>query len=116
MIRFLLQPEERITLELQAKKPGDKITTIPVELCVDFKQALGPQEPAYARLLFDAWRVIQTRFARADIIEEEWRIIAPFQANPGPVHPYARGTWGPPQALAMTDWYSPPGQPGTTEA
>ena len=75
-----------------------------------------PQEPAYARLLLDALEGDQTRFARADIIEEEWRVIAPFQANPGPVHPYARGTWGPPQALAMTDWYNPSGQPGTAEA
>jgi glucose-6-phosphate 1-dehydrogenase len=116
VIRFLLQPEERITVELQAKKPGDKITTMPVELCVDLQHALGPQEPAYARLLVDALEGDQTRFARADIIEEEWRIIAPFQADPGPVHPYARGTWGPPQALAMTDWYNPPGQPGATEA
>ena len=115
VIRFLLQPEERITVTLQAKKPGDKITTMPVELFVDLQQALGPQEPAYARLLLDALEGDQTRFARADIIEEEWRIIAPFQADPGPVHPYARGTWGPPQALAMTDWYDPPGEPGTTE-
>jgi len=115
VIRFLLQPEERITIELQAKKPGDKIIAIPVELCVDLEEVLGPQEPAYARLLFDALEGDATRFARADIIEEEWRIVAPFQANPGPVHPYDRGTWGPAAALAMTDWYDPPGRPGTDE-
>ena len=116
VIRFMLQPEEQISIELQAKKPGDQITTMPVELFVDLQRALGPQEPAYARLLLDALEGDQTRFARADIIEEEWRVIAPFQADPGLVHPYARGTWGPPQALAMTDWYNPSGQPGTAEA
>jgi glucose-6-phosphate 1-dehydrogenase len=116
VIRFLLQPEERITMVMQAKKPGDEITTMPVELFVDLQQALGPQEPAYARLLFDALEGDPTRFARADSIDEEWRIIAPFQADPGPVHPYDRDTWGPPQALAMTDWYNPPGRSGTAEA
>jgi glucose-6-phosphate 1-dehydrogenase len=116
VIRFLLQPEERITIELQAKKPGDKIITIPVELCVDLERVLGPQEPAYARLLFDALEGDATRFARADIIEEEWRVIAPFQASPGPVYQYDRGTWGPPEALTMTDWYDPPGETGTAEA
>jgi glucose-6-phosphate 1-dehydrogenase len=115
VIRFLLQPEERMTIELQAKKPGDKIITIPVELCVDLERVLGPQEPAYARLLFDALEGDATRFARADIIEEEWRIVAPFQADPGPVYPYDRGTWGPPKALAMTNWYDPPARPGTDE-
>jgi glucose-6-phosphate 1-dehydrogenase len=115
VIRFLLQPEERISIEMQAKKPGDKIVAIPVELFVDLERVLGPQEPAYARLLFDALEGDATRFARADIIEEEWRIIAPFQANPGPIHPYDRGTWGPPEALSMTNWYNPPGRPGTDE-
>jgi glucose-6-phosphate 1-dehydrogenase len=115
MIRFLLQPEERITVVMQAKKPGDKITTMPVELCVDLERVLGPQEPAYARLLFDALEGDATRFARADMIEEEWRIIAPFQADPGPVYAYDRDTWGPPEALSMTTWYDPPVRPGTDE-
>ena len=49
------------------------------------------------------------RFAREDVVEQTWRIVQPALDEPGPVHPYARGSWGPPEADALVPdgWYPP---------
>ena len=36
-----------------------------------------------------------SRFTRQDGVEEQWRIMQPLLDAPPPVHPYAKGTWGP---------------------
>ena len=51
----------------------------------------------YARL-DDALAGLPRRFARQDVVEQTWRIIQPALDNPGPVHPYFRGSWGPSEA------------------
>ena len=35
------------------------------------------------------------RFTRQDGVEETWRIMQPLLDSPPPVHPYAKGSWGP---------------------
>lgn len=37
----------------------------------------------------------RARFAREDGVEAAWRIVDPVLDRSGPVHEYARGTWGP---------------------
>ena len=112
----MLQPEEHISIELQAKKPGDQITTMPVELFVDLQRALGPQEPAYARLLLDALEVTKL-VSRAPTSSRKSGASShlPGQSR---THASVRAAHQgpPPGALAMTDWYNPSGQPGTPEA
>jgi glucose-6-phosphate 1-dehydrogenase len=34
-------------------------------------------------------------FLRDDAVERSWEIVGPVLDAPGPVHPYAGGTWGP---------------------
>ena len=50
-------------------------------------------------------------FTRQDAIEETWRIVQPLLDDPGPVHPYEPGTWGPPEAEELTrgigQWHEP---------
>jgi glucose-6-phosphate 1-dehydrogenase len=111
LIRFRLGSNDGVTLTVQAKSPGEKIDSQPVDLSVDFAAALGERKDAYERLLGDAIAGNPRRFARQDIVEEAWRIFEPVLDTPGPVHLYERGSWGPPQANALlrqgTYWHDP---------
>jgi glucose-6-phosphate 1-dehydrogenase len=111
LIRFRLGSNDGVTLTVQAKTPGDQIDSQPVDLSVDFAAALGERKDAYERLLGDAIAGNPRRFARQDIVEEAWRIVEPVVEQPGAVHTYERGSWGPPQANALlqqgTYWHDP---------
>jgi glucose-6-phosphate 1-dehydrogenase len=51
-----------------------------------------------------------TRFTRQDGVEEAWRIMQPLLDEPTPVHPYAAGSWGPPEADGLVrgyGWHGP---------
>jgi glucose-6-phosphate 1-dehydrogenase len=45
------------------------------------------------------------RFTRQDSVEQTWRIFEPLLKDPPPVHPYAQGTWGPPEADKLVAHY-----------
>ncbi len=98
LLRFVFQPRDLVVLSVQGKRPGEQIVTVPVDLAVDLGSTLGTQEPAYARLLADALAGNPSRFADEATVEEEWRIVADLITDPPPVRPYARGSWGPPEA------------------
>ncbi|MGH9045878.1 MAG: glucose-6-phosphate dehydrogenase, partial [Acidimicrobiales bacterium] len=52
----------------------------------------------YTRLLFDAMNGDPTLFIRTDEVEQAWRIVDPYLeawAEPGGLHFYNAGTWGP---------------------
>ena len=49
-------------------------------------------------LLHAAMRGDSARFKRQDSVEETWRVLQPLLDSPPPVHPYAKGSWGPPAA------------------
>ena len=52
-----------------------------------------------------------TRFTRQDGVEQTWRVLQPLLDSPNPVHPYAKGSWGPPEADALVaqhgGWHGP---------
>jgi glucose-6-phosphate 1-dehydrogenase len=110
-LRFLLGKDDGIFLEVQAKVPGDELVTQPVNLAVRHQDVFGARAEAYQRLLEDATEGDHRRFGRADAIEEQWRIVDPVVADPPPVKLYDKGTWGPPEADALTDdidgWHLP---------
>ena len=98
-LRFRMKPDDCITLEMQAKKPGDALVSHSVPLqVVNAEQASGGHE-AYERLLDDALNGDARLFARQDGVEQAWRIVEPVLENHRPVLPYATGTWGPDHAL-----------------
>ncbi len=110
LVRFRLGTKDGVSLWVQAKSPGRLDQTHPVELAVDFAQALGARQEAYERLLADAIDGDQHRFAREDMVEEAWRIIEPVLEHPGPVYPYPQGSWGPPEADPVVEdraWHTP---------
>jgi glucose-6-phosphate 1-dehydrogenase len=84
---------------VEIKQPGDQLISRPVELDYDYDQQRdGPLEEAYARLLEDALEGEQRLFARADGVQQAWRVVQPILDDPPPVLEYEPGTWGPPQA------------------
>ncbi len=100
LLRFRLQPDAGITLDVLAKEPG-RDTTRRVPLHVDFTKALGPMEAAYQRILTDAVSGDPRRFVRFDLAEESWRIVQPLLDRTAPPLPYEKGTWGPEAAALL---------------
>jgi len=52
-------------------------------------------------------------FARQDTVEDGWKIVAPVLGDATPIHPYARGSWGPKEADRLLPgrdaWHGPAG-------
>ena len=94
-----MKPDDRITLEMQAKKHGDALLSRSVPLqVVNTDEASGGHE-AYERLLDDALSGDARLFARQDGVEAAWTIVQPILEDHQPVQPYEKGTWGPPNAF-----------------
>jgi glucose-6-phosphate 1-dehydrogenase len=94
-LRFRVKPDERITMTMQAKRPGPALLSQTVPL-----QLLPSPEPAgstdaYERLLEDAIVGDQRLFARQDGVEAAWRIVEPVLTGVSPAVRYPRGSWGP---------------------
>ena len=98
LIRLRLGKRDGVTFTLQAKTPGPALDSEDVDVSVDFGAALGERSEAYERLIDDAMAGNPRRFARQDIVEQTWRIVQTALDDPGPVHPYQRGSWGPTEA------------------
>lgn len=111
LVRFRLGKRDGVTFALQAKTPGPHLDSQEVDISVDFAAALGERSEAYERLLGDAIAGSPRRFARQDVVEQTWRIVQPIIDQPGPVHPYFRGSWGPSEAERLLGdgdhWYAP---------
>lgn len=104
-----------VTLTVQVKQPGRAILTRPVDVRVDFQEALGSWQQPYERLLDDALDGDARRFAREDMVEQAWRLVTPALQAHAPVCSNAPSSWGPAEAdqiLGGTRWHHPsPGKP-----
>jgi glucose-6-phosphate 1-dehydrogenase len=98
-VRFRLSPNFVISVGATIKAPGEALSAEAVELEVTRDQA-GDLMP-YEELLGDAMRGDPVRFAREDYVEEAWRIVDPAIKAATPIHEYAPGSWGPPEAAAL---------------
>ena len=105
---FRISPDEGIDLTVQVKKPGEEIVSAPVVLDFSYDEGRDAvEETAYERLLDEALEGDQTLFARADAIEEAWRVVMPALERPPRVEAYESGAWGPAGAEDVTDWHNP---------
>jgi glucose-6-phosphate 1-dehydrogenase len=108
-LRFRLSPGFAIALGALIKKADDSpdpgLAAEAVEL--ELTHGLAGELEPYEELLADAMRGDSFRFAREDYVEEAWRIVDPAIQASTPIHEYAPGTWGPPEADAMVPggWY-----------
>jgi glucose-6-phosphate 1-dehydrogenase len=96
-----IEPEPGARIRLFAKKAGEEAFE-PADLAVLFEKVPGEEPEPYERLLGDAIAGRHTLFTRQDTVEETWRIVQPLLDEPGPVHTYAPGTWGPEEAKKLT--------------
>ncbi len=97
-LRFRLGTDDGVTLQVQAKMPGDELKSRQVDLDVSFDSLFPRRQEAYQRLLEDAMEGDHRRFGRADSVEEQWRIVEPVLEGPPEVELYRKGTWGPAEA------------------
>jgi glucose-6-phosphate 1-dehydrogenase len=107
-VRFRLSPDVVIELGARAKRPGEAMVGDEVDL--DACRNIAADLPPYQRLLGDAMRGDQLLFARADAVEEAWRVVEPVLVTRPPLHFYTPGTWGPAAAetfIPGSRWKNP---------
>ncbi len=100
-----IQPDEGISLRMQAKMPGSSLRIEPVKMDFHYGTSFGKASPeAYERLLLDAMSGDPTLFARRDEVEEAWAFIDPIEdawqakEDVPPLFEYSAGSWGPKEA------------------
>ncbi len=105
-----IEPVPGSRIRLFAKRAGEEAFE-PADLEVLFEKVPGEDPEPYERLLGDALAGSSQLFTRQDTVEETWRIVQPLLDEPGPVHSYEPGTWGPQEAERLTrglcQWYEP---------
>ncbi|HEY5227938.1 MAG TPA: glucose-6-phosphate dehydrogenase [Opitutaceae bacterium] len=100
-LSFQIQPDEGLSLILNAKVPGLDTRTQPVKMSFRYATTFGSNTPeAYERLVLDAMIGDGTLFIRGDEAEESWKLYTPvlkFWQSEGRkgMESYAAGSWGP---------------------
>ncbi|HEX6329738.1 MAG TPA: glucose-6-phosphate dehydrogenase [Actinomycetota bacterium] len=106
-----IQPNEGITLALNAKQPGLGMRIGRVTMEFDYAQDFRGHEiaDAYELLILEAMRGDHSLFIRQDGIERAWEILQPVLDEPAPIHQYEPGGWGPREAdelIAPRVWHA----------
>ena len=100
-----IQPDEGISLRMQAKVPGTSFRIESVKMDFHYGTSFGKASPeAYERLLLDAMAGDATLFARRDEVEQAWAFVdtveeAWAEKEDAPrLCTYPAGSWGPEEA------------------
>lgn len=107
MLVLRIQPNEGISLNFGAKKPGPGMEIANVSMDFDYDRAFNHKvADSYKRLLLDALVGDPTLFLRADEVVASWRwadaILDGWDRLPPEKFPnYAAGGWGPPEAESL---------------
>ena len=105
-----LDPSTGVRLMLEAER-GEPAGREQISLETDFGREGGDVPAPYEVLLHAAMNGDSTRFKRQDGVEEAWRVMQPLVDSPPPVHPYAKGSWGPQAADRLLagsgHWHEP---------
>jgi glucose-6-phosphate 1-dehydrogenase len=96
-----IQPDERIEVQFQAKRPGAIVRLAAAEMNFCYGD-LGESvlSTGYETLLYDAMIGDATLFHRADMVDAAWRVATPILDVWGALPPrdfpnYTAGSWGP---------------------
>lgn len=106
-LSIVISPERDISIQFQAKRPGQQMILNPVNMVFNYNDAYKDEEPeAYETLLYDVMNGDATLFMRADQVEEAWDIVTPIleawqNRKPLDFPDYAPGSWGPEGAEAL---------------
>src|SRR3989338_5997976 len=119
MLYIRVQPDEGITLQFNAKVPGNKILIEPVDMDFCHECKFGPNSPdSYERLLNDVMLGDQTLFTRWDEVQHSWKLIDRIARPWKGKQPYfyEAGSWGPKEADEIIEkdgrYWENPKKPG----
>jgi len=105
-----LDPSTGVRMLVEAQRD---VAVEPEQITMDmeFAQEGGEGPTPYEVLLHAALIGDSKRFTRQDGVEQCWRVMQPLLDDPTPVHPYAKGSWGPDaagQVMARSGrWHEP---------
>lgn len=106
-LAFQIQPDEGMSMILNAKIPGLETRTQPVKMNFRYATTFGSNTPeAYERLVLDAMVGDGTLFIRGDETERSWELMTPVlefwreQKRAG-LDTYTSGSWGPKSSDAL---------------
>lgn len=100
-LRFAIQPDEGIVIELWVKKPGFKRVLQTASMSFSYQQTFDENghPDAYERVLVDAMRGDHTLFATSEEVMAAWHILQPvldaWSASSTDLQKYAKGSDGP---------------------
>ncbi|OBB57536.1 glucose-6-phosphate dehydrogenase [Mycobacterium sp. 852013-51886_SCH5428379] len=89
-------PEIGMELTVKQPGPGHELTTVRLNADVT-----GTPMEAYERLLYDVMRGDQTLFTSAREVDRLWQVCQPVLDEPPTPIPYAKGSWGPDEAVEL---------------
>jgi glucose-6-phosphate 1-dehydrogenase len=98
-----IQPNEGITIAVNAKRPGPGMKLGRVTMDFDYDEGFPQSEilDAYELLLLEAMEGDHTLFIRQDGVERAWEILEPLLRHPPLLHQYDQGSWGPAESDAL---------------
>jgi glucose-6-phosphate 1-dehydrogenase len=115
LLRISIYPEEGISFQLNAKKPGNEGLVIPISMNFCQNCEIGTNSPeAYERLLYDCIHGDSTFFTRWDEVALAWKFVDPishmWQEQQDVLYKYPAGSWGPARANELlvqdqTHWW-----------
>jgi glucose-6-phosphate 1-dehydrogenase len=109
-----IEPVPGSRMRLYAKAAGEEAFQA-ADMEVLFEKVPGEDPEPYERLLGDAIAGNHQLFTRQSAVEETWRVVQPLLDEPGPVHVYEQGAWGPEEAEKLvqgTGQWATPWLPG----
>ncbi len=101
-----LDPSTGVRLLVDAQR-HETIEPEQISMDMEFAAEGGEGPTPYEVLLHAALLGDSRRFTRQDCVEQCWRVMQPLLDDPPPVHPYAKGSWGPSAAEKVTAGYVP---------
>jgi glucose-6-phosphate 1-dehydrogenase len=104
-----IQPNEGMTIAVNAKKPGPGLELGRVTMDFDYEREFETQlVDSYQLLLLEAMEGDHTLFLRQDAVERAWELLMPVLEHPPSEIPYPKGSWGPEEAdklIAPRRWH-----------
>ncbi len=103
-LRFSLAGDGAIALSMVVKDPGPGLGLTVAPTTLDLADVEGGEAlPPYARLLHDVLTGDRSLFTRPDGLEHVWEVAQPLLDHRPDVIPYAKGSMGPQEALALAE-------------